>query len=390
MPDYPTRLGHYETTAVGGERVRAYVPIPLPPVPAVDLTGLQAALELANQTVGRLDGIASVLPDPSLFLYMYIRKEALLSSQIEGTQSSLSDLLLFEAAEAPGVPIDDTREVSNYVAAMNHGLQRLREDFPLSLRLIREIHAILLSNGRGQDKDPGEFRRSQNWIGGTRPGNALFVPPPPNRVMECLGALESFIHTDTPDVPLLVKAALVHVQFETIHPFLDGNGRLGRLLITFLMCERGVLREPLLYLSLFFKQNRQAYYDHLQAVREHGDWESWIAFFLRGVTETARQGIETAQSLLRLFGNDRSRIEAIGRPAATALRTHQFLQRRGLTTIPDASRHLGLSQPTVTSAIAHLRKLGIVRETTGRLRGKVFVYGAFLDLLSEGTDPLPR
>ncbi len=198
MPDYPTRLGHYETTAVGGERVRAYVPIPLPPVPAVDLTGLQAALELANQTVGRLDGIASVLPDPSLFLYMYIRKEALLSSQIEGTQSSLSDLLLFEAAEAPGVPIDDTREVSNYVAAMNHGLQRLREDFPLSLRLIREIHAILLSNGRGQDKDPGEFRRSQNWIGGTRPGNALFVPPPPNRVMECLGALESFIHTDTP------------------------------------------------------------------------------------------------------------------------------------------------------------------------------------------------
>jgi Fic family protein len=390
MPEYLTRLGRYETTAVGGETVRAYVPVPLPPIPAVDLSGLQIALELANQTVGRLDGIASVLPDPSLFLYMYIRKEALLSSQIEGTQSSLSDLLLYEAEEAPGVPIDDTREVSNYVAAMNHGLRRLREDFPLSLRLIREIHEILLSRGRGQDKDPGEFRRSQNWIGGTRPGNALFVPPPPHLVMDCLGALESFIHTDTPELPLLVKAALVHVQFETIHPFLDGNGRLGRLLITFLLCERGILREPLLYLSLFFKQNRQTYYEHLQAVRERGEWEAWIEFFLCGVTETARQGIQTAQSLLRLFSNDRGRVEQLGRPAATALRLHQFFQRRGLTTIPAASRHLGLSQPTVTSAIAHLQALGIVRETTGRQRGKIFVYGAFLDLLSEGTDPLPR
>jgi Fic family protein len=390
MPDYPTRLGRYETTAAGGETVHAYVPVPLPPVPAVDLSGLQIPLELANQTIGRLDGIASVLPDPSLFLYMYIRKEALLSSQIEGTQSSLSDLLLYEAEEAPGVPVDDTREVSNYVAAMNHGLRRLREDFPLSLRLIREIHEILLATGRGKDKDPGEFRRSQNWIGGTRPGNALFVPPPPHLVMDCLGALESFIHADTPELPLLVKAALVHVQFETIHPFLDGNGRLGRLLITFLMCERGILREPLLYLSLFFKQNRQTYYEHLQAVRQHGEWESWVAFFLRGVTETARQGIQTAQSLLRLFSNDRARVEQLGRPAATALRLHQFLQRRGLTTIPAASRHLGLSQPTVTSAIAHLQALGIVRETTGRRRGKIFVYGAFLDLLSEGTDPLPR
>ena len=245
-----------------GESVRAFIPVPLPPDPPVDLNGLQVALEQANQTVGRLDGIASVLPDPSIFLYMYIRKEALLSSQIEGTQSSLSDLLLYEADEAPGVPVNDTREVSNYVAAMDHGLRRLREDFPLSLRLIREIHGILLAEGRGQDKDPGEFRRSQNWIGGTRPGNALFVPPPPHAVHDCLGALETFIHAETPDLPLLVKAALVHVQFETIHPFLDGNGRLGRLLITFMLCERGILREPLLYLSLFFKQNRQTYYEH--------------------------------------------------------------------------------------------------------------------------------
>ena len=229
--------------------------------------------------------------------------------------------MLYEAAQAaPAAQIDDTREVSNYVAAMNHWLSRLREDFPLSLRLIREIHAILLSKGRGEDKDPGAFRHSQIWIGGTRPGNALFVPPPPHRVMECLGALESFIHADTADLPLLVKAALVHVQFETIHPFLDGNGRLGRLLITFLLYERGILREPLLYLSLFFKQNRQTYYEHLQTVRERGEWEAWIEFFLRGVTETARQGIQTAQSLLRLFGNDRGRIEQLGRPGDSGAR----------------------------------------------------------------------
>ena len=321
---------------------------------------------------------------------MYIRKEALLSSQIEGTQSSLSDLLLYESDEAPGVPIDDTKEVANYVAAMDHGLRRLREDFPLSLRLIREIHAILLSKGRGEDKTPGEFRRSQNWIGGTRPGNALFVPPPPHLLMDCLGALETFIHTDAPDLPLLVKAAMVHVQFETIHPFLDGNGRLGRLLITFLMCERAILREPLLYLSLFFKQNRQTYYELLQAVRERGDWEAWLDFFLRGVTTTAAQGTHTAQSLLRLFSNDRARIEQLGRPAATVLRLHQLLQRRGLVTIPAASRRLALSQPTVTGALGHLQTLGIARETTGRQRGRVFVYDAFLNLIGEGTDPLPR
>jgi Fic family protein len=272
---------------------------------------------------------------------------------------------------------------------MNHGLARLREDFPLSLRLIREIHAILLAKGRGQDKDPGEFRRSQNWIGGSRPGNALFVPPPPHLVMPCLGALETFIHDDAPHLPLLVKAALVHVQFETIHPFLDGNGRLGRLLITFLLCQRNILREPLLYLSLFFKQHRQTYYNLLQSVREHGAWEPWLDFFLQGVTETARQGTQTAQRLLRLFSNDRARIQNLGRPAATALQLHDLLQRKALTTIPHASRQLGLSQPTVTSALDHLRRLGIVHESTGRQRGRVFVYSEFLSLLSEGTEPLP-
>src|SRR3984885_60022 len=304
-----SRLGTYILKTFKDESFRAYVPPPFPPVPPLALRPLLPLLEQANQALGRLDGLASILPDPSLFIYLYVRKEAVLSSQIEGTQSSFSDLMLFESAEAPSVPLEDVQEVSNYVAAMNHGLRRLREDFPLSLRLIREIHEILLSKGRGQDKDPGKFRRTQNWIGGTRPGNALFVPPPPHLVMDCLGALESFIHSETNDLPLLVKAALVHVQFETIHPFLDGNGRLGRLLITFLLCERGILREPLLYLSLFFKQNRETYYALLQAVRESGEWEAWLGFFLRGVNETARQGTQTAQSLLRLFSNDRGRIE---------------------------------------------------------------------------------
>ena len=389
MIDYTPRLGRYENTAVAGETVRAFIPADLPPVPAVALDGMHTALEAANQALGRLDGIASVLPDPSLFLYMYVRKEALLSSQIEGTQSSLSDLLLFEAEEAPGVPLDDPREVSNYAAAMDHGLERLREGFPLSLRLIREIHAVLLSQGRGQDKEPGEFRRSQNWIGGTRPGNAMFVPPPPHEVMPAMGKLEIFIHADIPNLPVLVKAALVHVQFETIHPFLDGNGRVGRLLITFMLCERAVLRQPLLFLSLYFKQHRKTYYDLLQSVREQGAWEDWLAFFLAGVTETASLSTSTAQRMLQFFSEDHRKIEVLGRGASNPLRLHQLLRRRPLVTIPDAARMLKLSQPTVTAGLRHLIDLGIVREMTGRQRNRIFVYQQYLDLLAEGTDPLP-
>lgn len=389
MIDYTPRLGRYENTAVAGETVRAFIPADLPPVPAVALDGMHTALEAANQALGRLDGIASVLPDPSLFLYMYVRKEALLSSQIEGTQSSLSDLLLFEAEEAPGVPLDDPREVSNYAAAMDHGLERLREGFPLSLRLIREIHAVLLSQGRGQDKEPGEFRRSQNWIGGTRPGNAMFVPPPPHEVMPAMGKLEIFIHADIPNLPVLVKAALVHVQFETIHPFLDGNGRVGRLLITFMLCERAVLRQPLLFLSLYFKQHRKTYYDLLQSVREQGAWEDWLAFFLAGVTETASLSMSTAQRMLQFFSEDHRKIEVLGRGASNPLRLHQLLRRRPLVTIPDAARMLKLSQPTVTAGLRHLIDLGIVREMTGRQRNRIFVYQQYLDLLAEGTDPLP-
>jgi len=262
-----SRLGTYVVKTFKDESFRAYVPPPLPPDPPLVLQPLLPLLEQANQALGRLDGLASILPDPSLFIYLYVRKEAVLSSQIEGTQSSFSDLMLFESAEAPSVPLEDVQEVSNYVAAMNHGLRRLREDFPLSLRLIREIHKILLSKGRGSQKRPGEFRESQNWIGGTRPDNAAFVPPPPEKMMECMGAFEKFLHREREELPILVKAALVHVQFETVHPFLDGNGRLGRLLITFLLCLADAIREPILYLSLYFKTNRQKYFELLDRVR---------------------------------------------------------------------------------------------------------------------------
>ena len=387
-PDHAPRLGRYEVTAAGGETVRAFVPPPLPPVPPIELGPRQGLLDRANQALGRLDGVASVLPDTPLFLYMYVRKEAVLSSQIEGTQSSLSDLLLYETEEAPGVPLDDVREVSNYVAAMNHGLARLKDGFPLSLRLLREIHGILLAGGRGEARDPGEFRRSQNWIGGTRPGNAAFVPPPPHEVVPCLGELEHFLHAETPEIPVLVKAGLAHVQFETIHPFLDGNGRLGRLLITLFLCERGVVREPLLYLSLYFKTHRSAYYERLQAVREAGDWEGWLDFFLAGVVETATQASDAARRILAMFEADRRTIEALGRPASSALRVHQLLQAKPLVTIPVAARTLALSRPTVAASLAHLQEAGIVRETTGRQRGRAFVYDRYLALLNEGTEPL--
>lgn len=384
------RAGSYIETALGGERVRAHLPAPLPPVPPVALDRLYSKLELASRALGRLEGVTSVLPDTPLFIYMYVRKEALLSSQIEGTQSSLSELLLFELEDMPGAPLDDVQEVSNYVAAMNHGLTRLREDFPLSLRLIREIHAILLVKGRGSDKEPGEFRRSQNWIGGSRPGTALYVPPPPNEVLRLMGELETFIHAETLDLPLLIKAGLVHVQFETIHPFLDGNGRLGRLLITFLLCAGGALSEPLLYLSLYFKTHRQTYYDLLQAVRERGDWETWLGFFLDGVIETSTQAADTTKRILALFERDRGRIDGLGRAASSAFRVHQFYQSRALASAPVIAKAVGLSAPTVRNAIAILQEAGIVREITGKRRQRVYAYTDYLAILSEGTEPLPR
>ncbi|MDD2764972.1 MAG: Fic family protein [Opitutaceae bacterium] len=365
----------------------AFVPKPLPPDPALHWdTGLQNALQAAGLALGRLSGMTSLLPDPCLFLYAYVRKEAVLSSQIEGTQSSLDKLLLFENEAAPGVPLDDVMEVSNYVAAMEHGLKRLREDFPLSLRLIREIHGVLLAKGRGSRKQPGEFRTSQNWIGGTRPGNARFVPPPPDHVIDCMGALEKFLH-DT-SVPALVRAGLAHAQFETIHPFLDGNGRVGRLLITFLLCQDGVIASPMLYLSLHLKQQRAAYYDLLQRVRTDGVWEEWLAFFLHGIAASAGQAGDTAGRLLQLFRRDREKIARLGRAAGSALQLHDLLQRQPALSAARARAVLKLSKPTVNAAFAQLEKLGLLREITGGARNRVFAYKDYLTILGEGTEPL--
>jgi Fic family protein len=382
--------GTYVTTSTAGESFKAFVPNPLPPKPPITLTDRDHDLiEKANRALGRLDGVTTLLPDVSLLLYFYVRKEAVLSSQIEGTQSSLSDLLLHEEAHAPGVPLDDVQEVSNYVAAMNHGLKRLHEDdFPVSLRLIREIHKVLLSKGRGADKTPGKFRRTQNWLGGTRPGNARFVPPPPDQVAECMGNLEKFLHDRPRRTPALIKAALAHVQFETIHPFLDGNGRVGRLLITLVLCAENALAQPLLYLSLFFKQHREEYYDRLDAVRLKGDWLGWLRFFLEGVQETAQQAADTAGRILKLFDVDRRKIEDIGRKAGSAHRMHNLLRRSPVTTIPNATRQLNMTGPTVRSAVASLEKLGIVHEITGRQRDRVYVYDSYVKILGEGTQPI--
>ena len=386
--DHGGRLGRYIVTSYGEETVRAFIPPPLPPNPAVRLDGIQRLLEQANQSLGRLDGLASVLPNLSLFIYAYVRKEAVLSSQIEGTQSSLSDLLLFENEEVPGVPLHDVQEVSNYVAALNHGLERLRGGFPLSLRLIREIHEVLLSKGRGSDKQPGEFRRSQNWIGGSRPGTAAFVPPPPEFVVDCMGALETFLHEEQSDLPLLVKAGLIHVQFETVHPFLDGNGRLGRLLITFLLCAASVLREPILYLSLYLKQHRSTYYDLLDRARSKGDWEIWLDFFLTGVRDTAEQAASAARRTLALFEEHRRGIESLGRPAASVLRVFEHMQRNPIISIPAAAEAIRISAPTVAKSLDYMQQLGMLREITGRQRHRLFVYDAYLAILSEGTEPI--
>jgi Fic family protein len=383
------KTGNYRICSTVGETCKAYIPEPLPPAPPLKLTSQHHdLLEKANRALGRLDGMTLILPNTSLFLYFYVRKEALLSSQIEGTQSSFNDLLLYESEEIPGAPLEDVQEVSNYVAAMNYGLNKLRGGFPLSLRLFKEIHGILLSKGRGSDKDPGEFRRSQNWVGGTRPGNAVFVPPPPESLIDCLGPFEKFLHNDPVATPLLIKAALAHVQFETIHPFQDGNGRVGRLLITLLLCAEGALSEPILYLSLYFKTHRQEYYDWLQKVRTEGDWEGWLSFFLTGVMETAGQATQSVRQILQLFEADSAKIETLRKSAGSALRVHQLLRTMPLLPIPHAAKTLNLTVPTITQSLENLIRLGIVKEITGKKRGRIFAYSEYLNILNQGTQPI--
>ncbi len=376
-------FGHYITSVAGSEEVRAFVPAPLVPLPALEITGgMRASLDQALLALGRLDGAAATLPDARLLLHTFVRKEAVLSSQIEGIQSSLSDLLTHELGESPGVPIEDVAEVSRYVAAMSHGLERLRGGFPLSNRLLREMHGILLAAGRGTEKTPGEFRRSQNWVDGTRAGNAAFVPPPPQEINTCMGDLERFLHSDT---STLLKAALAHLQFETIHPFLDGNGRIGRLLITLLFCREGTLREPLLYCSLYFQQHRQEYYSQLNSIRETGDFERWIEFFATGIRVSAEQATLTGQRVCAVFQEDRNRLRELGRLAPTSLLVQEMLQSKPLATIATLTKATGLTTPTVTQALRELERLGIVRETTGRVRGRIYSYARYLDALNAET-----
>ena len=383
--------GHYVTVSTAGEKAQAFVPAPLPPMPPIDWTPeLRGKFDQALLALGRLDSVSMLLPDTSLFLYMYVRKEAVLSSMIEGTQSSLSDLLLFELDQEPGVPLDDVQEVSNYVAALNHGLQRLDEGFPLSLRLIKEIHAVLLAKGRGSHQTPGEFRRSQNWIGGSRPGNAAFVPPPAEQVLEGMGKLELFLHDQPEPTPVLLKASLAHVQFETIHPFLDGNGRLGRLLITLLLCDQKVLREPMLYLSLYFKSHRRYYYELLNNVRLTGDWEAWLDFFAEAVIATATQAVEAAKQLADLANEDRERIAGLGRASASALQVHRAMMEHPIATSGWLSQKTGLTPATVNKALERLEHLGIIRELTQKQRNRLFSYARYVEILNRGTEPPDR
>ena len=379
--------GHYAEVATAGERFRAFVPAPLPPEPPLVWSGaLRRRFDEALLALGRLDALTAHLPNTALLLYSFVRQEAVLSSQIEGTQSSLADLLLYEIDEQPGVPLADAREVSRCVAALEHGLTALRGGLPLSMRLLCGMHEVLLSHPAGRGKTPGKVRRSQVWIGGTRPGNAAFVPPPASALAHCLTAFQRFLNDEPEPTPPLLKAALAHVQFETIHPFLDGNGRLGRLLIVLQLVADGVLREPMLYPSLFFKTHRALYYELLNEVRLHGDWERWLDFFAEGVQVSAAQAVSTANALLALINADRDRIAGLGRAAGSALDVHQALQRQPIATSAALVNITGLTAATVNKSLAHLERLGIVAEITNRQRGRVFSYRQYVDKLTAGVE----
>jgi Fic family protein len=376
-----TRAGRYVTQPTG---YRAFIPAPLPPQPPLDLSGeLQEMLSAADRALGRLDGSVLTLPNPDLFVFMYVRKEAVLSSQIEGTQSSLQDVLAAEAKLLdPNLP-RDVDEVLNYVRAMNHGLERLPE-LPVSVRLIREIHAKLMHGVRGDRLQPGELRTSQNWVGpgGSTLTTATYVPPPHHAVPEALGELEKFLHRND-KLPPLVKIALAHVQFETIHPFLDGNGRVGRLLITFLLTECNVLHKPVLYLSHYFKQHRQDYYDHLQSVRERGNWEGWLAFFLRGVIEVAGEAADTARLILQLREQHRSAITAhLGRAAGNGHKILEALYDRPIVSVNDVKTWTGTTYAAANGLVARMVKLGVLAEMTGQARNRRFRYAPYIGLFS--------
>jgi Fic family protein len=371
------RAGHFVQQSTG---YVAFEPALLPPEPPVRLEGdLVRLLSAADIALGRLDGITGILPNPDLFVAMYVRQEAVLSSQIEGTQASLTDVLQFEAGERESSRLRDVQEVVNYVGALNYGLEQTA--LPVSVRLIREIHARLMQGVRGEHLEPGEFRRTQNWIGpaGCTLSTASFVPPPPpHLLLQLMGNVELFLHDDT--LPALIHAGLAHAQFETIHPFLDGNGRVGRLLITFLLCKRGVLSRPLLYLSHFLKQNRAEYYDRLQAVRTEGAWEQWLTFFVRGVHEVATQAHETARKILDLRARFQAQLQNEGKAGATLLRVLDILFTQPVLTPATLEDKLGVSYVTANNHVARLQELGVLQETTGYRRNRRFSFAPYLEL----------
>jgi Fic family protein len=388
-PSRPSdRAGRFVAVGTPPDGYAVFDPRPLPPDPPLALDkATERLLERANQALGRLDGITMLLPDPQTLLYTYIRKEAVLSSQIEGTQSSLSDLLLFEADVAPGVPVGDVEETANYLIALRHGVDSVTSGrLPISSRLLREVHGLLLDGARGGDKAPGEYRRIQNWLGGAQPADARFVPPQPQEVPNAIAALERFIHDEDGELPVLIKAALAHAQFETIHPFLDGNGRVGRLLITLMLCAEGVLERPLLYLSLYFKQHRDLYYDRLQRIRTDGEWEEWVAFFLRGVLDVATSATETTRNIVSLVERDRAAVGALGKSATTAGRILEHAIQRVILTPKSVQKATDLTAPPIYSAIRRLEEAGILHEATGRRRNRVYVYTQYLALLNAGTE----
>ena len=383
--------GTYKTREVGGEKVRAFVPHPLPPKRPVLRVEAQLAQRHAEaaSAVSRLEVAGAMVPSPGWFLYGFVRKEALVSSQIEGTQATLEDVMAYEATQQAKRPVD-VEEVCNYVDALAYARAELAKPngLPLCTRLLCAVHKRLMKGVRGSEKRPGTIRTSQNWIGGMRPGNARFVPPPPETLSDALAALERWIHTDDP-LPPLVKAGLAHVQFETIHPFLDGNGRVGRLLITLLVEHWGLLSSPLLYLSLAFKRHRQEYYRRLDAVRTDGDWEGWTSFFLRCVEESANDGVKTARRLFRLVGADRRTVTEHKVATVTSVRLFEQLPEQPMITLANATRLVGASKPTTGKAIDTLCQAGILQEITGKRRDRVYAYRAYLDVLAEETDPIP-